>query len=91
LIIGGADNDYVNGEVGNDTVLGAGGNDRVYGGTGSNWLIGGNGNDVLFGNPAVADSVSGNAGSDIGVDLDDGTSGTQSLDTIAGIETSVRS
>jgi ankyrin repeat protein len=90
FVIGGGDNDYVNGEDGNDLVLGAGGNDRLYGGTGSNWLIGGNGNDVLFGNPGAADSMSGNAGSDMGVDLDDGTGGTQSLDTIAGIETSMR-
>jgi O-glycosyl hydrolase/ankyrin repeat protein len=91
FVIGGADNDYVNGEEGDDLVLGAGGNDRLYGGNGSNWLIGGNGNDVLFGHLGVADTISGNAGTDTGVDVDDGTGGTSLIDTFSNIEAFVRS
>jgi Ca2+-binding RTX toxin-like protein len=90
FLLGGAFNDYVNGEAGDDLVLGAGGFDKVHGGTGNNWLIGGAGNDVLFSNPGTADTISGNTGTDVGVNLDDGNDGTAPLDTIAGIETRVR-
>jgi hypothetical protein len=48
------------------------------------------GNDVLFGNPGAADTTSGNDGDDTVVDADDGTGGSSNLDTIAGIESFVR-
>jgi ankyrin repeat protein len=90
FLIGGGHNDYLNGQAGDDLVLGSGGNDRLYAGGGNDWLIGMLGNDVLFGNPGTADTASGNEGDDTLVDADDGTSGSSDLDTIAGIETFIR-
>ena len=48
------------------------------------------GNDVLFGTAGSADTTSGNEGDDTVVDADDGTAGSSNLDTIAGIETFIR-
>lgn len=42
-------NDFLFGELGNDKLLGNGGNDILFGGAGNDRLLGGNGNDTLNG------------------------------------------
>ena len=63
---GGAQNDRLYGDAGDDLLIGGGSNDYLFGGDGTNWLIGGNGNDKLFakGNGVGIDTVSGNDGVD---------------------------
>jgi Ca2+-binding RTX toxin-like protein len=61
--VGGAGNDTVFGERGNDILRGGAGNDRLYGGIGDDVLEGGPGNDLLSGGFG-ADSIDGGEGSD---------------------------
>jgi Ca2+-binding RTX toxin-like protein len=61
--VGGAGDDTVFGERGNDILRGGPGNDRLYGGIGDDVLEGGPGNDLLSGGFG-ADSIDGGEGSD---------------------------
>jgi CubicO group peptidase (beta-lactamase class C family) len=48
-LVGGRDNNYLNGYAGNDRLYGGGGNNRLFGGSGNDWLYGGNGSNRLYG------------------------------------------
>lgn len=54
---------HVSGGAGNDVVVGEGGNDRIDGGTGKDTLLGGPGNDVVRGQEG-SDSLVGGGGAD---------------------------
>ena len=60
---GGANDNTINGNSGNNILDGGDGNDTLNGNAGTDTLIGGNGNDVLDGGTG-ADSMSGGAGDD---------------------------
>lgn len=75
LVYGGADQDYIEAQYGNDTVYGDDGNDSIYGGSGNDLVYGGAGADLAdlgagddsFGNwstDAGADTVYGGDGND---------------------------
>ncbi|MEM8935350.1 MAG: cadherin domain-containing protein, partial [Pseudomonadota bacterium] len=69
MIIGGADDDSLNGASGDDAVFGADGADQLDGGAGDDALFGGSGNDTITGG-ADNDTLYGGAGAD---QLDGGT------------------
>ncbi|MEJ1372883.1 MAG: calcium-binding protein, partial [Candidatus Sedimenticola sp. (ex Thyasira tokunagai)] len=60
---GGADNDRLYGEGGNDLLIGGEGNDRLNGGVGADSLIGDAGNDRLYGGEG-SDTLVGESGVD---------------------------
>ena len=60
---GGASNDSLAGQDGNDVLLGLGGNDTLSGGAGADRLEGGDGNDSLYGGDGN-DILNGSAGAD---------------------------
>jgi hypothetical protein len=64
LVIGGAANDTIAGNDGDDEISASGGNDVVHGGGGHDTIFGGDGDDQLFGDNH-ADSIFGNAGNDM--------------------------
>jgi len=72
-----------------ENVNGGAGDDLIVGNGSANLLTGNEGNDTLQGGGA-ADTLSGNLGTDLGVDVDDGMFGTAALDTIASIESFLR-
>ncbi|MEA5580790.1 calcium-binding protein [Nodularia harveyana UHCC-0300] len=49
ILDGGDGNDFIFGNGGNDTINGDAGNDKLYGGRGADIIVGSNGNDKLFG------------------------------------------
>jgi Ca2+-binding RTX toxin-like protein len=87
-LYGGAGNDRITGNIGNDELYGGEGNDSLNGGTGNDDLYGSSGNDTLDGG-ADNDYLSGGEGDDTlkgGTGNDDlyGSSGNDTLDGGAG-------
>ncbi|MFG0805410.1 calcium-binding protein [Pseudomonas fluvialis] len=83
LITGNKGNDYLNGGEGNDTLKGGAGNDVLFGGSGNDSLDGGAGNDVLVGYTGI-DNFKGGAGADSFVFYDDDLTLNQAnLDTVS--------
>ena len=84
-LIGGADNDVLDGGAGNDLLRGQAGDDVLDGGTGNDRLEGGDGNDVLVGG-ADPDKLYGGIGGDVlhGNEGDDLLNGGEGNDTAYG-------
>ncbi len=82
LLKGGSGDDKLTGGDGRDTLKGGAGNDHIYGGNGRDTIKGGSGNDIIMGGAgndilvggSGADSFvfSGNSGSDVIKDFEDG-------------------
>jgi Ca2+-binding RTX toxin-like protein len=69
-IYGGANVDYLFGEDGNDSLIGGGGNDRLDGGFDNDYMEGSAGNDQFFAQDFLRDTIVGNGGADIALDVD---------------------
>jgi Ca2+-binding RTX toxin-like protein len=69
-ISGGANVDYLFGEDGNDSLIGGGGNDRLDGGFDNDYMEGSAGNDQFFAQDFLRDTIVGNGGADIALDVD---------------------
>jgi Ca2+-binding RTX toxin-like protein len=76
---GGAQPDHIRGNSGRDKLFGNGGNDRIYGGESGDWIYGQAGNDRIFGeggkdrlygDDGFIDSLSGGAGNDVFITVD---------------------
>jgi Ca2+-binding RTX toxin-like protein len=83
-LTGGDNNDYLEGDSGNDSIDGGAGNDTLTGTNNNDTLIGGIGNDVLFGGNGN-DSLVGQAGNDtldggIGADFIGGGNNSDTVD-----------
>lgn len=72
VLKGGIGHDFIKGGAGQDRILGQDGNDRLFGGAERDVLKGGSGNDQLTDGAGKSDRLSGNAGSDIFIFVDDG-------------------
>jgi Ca2+-binding RTX toxin-like protein len=64
LLVGNTGNDALYGGAGNDNLSGGDGNDLLYAGSGNNALNGGAGNDVLFTSATSLDTLTGGTGDD---------------------------
>ncbi len=64
LLVGGRNDDLIDGGNGNDTLYGGSGHDRLWGGNGNDVLFGGGGNDKLYGGNGD-DELYGEAGDDL--------------------------
>jgi len=64
VLIGGAGNDYLFGNVGDDSLYGGEGDDRLFGEAGDDQLFGGDGNDFLR-DDSGSNTLDGGAGDDI--------------------------
>ncbi len=93
-VIDGTDNDeYLFGDVTDDTINGNGGDDNLYGGDGNDTLNGGDDNDYMNGE-AGTDTLNGGAGDDSmdassGDTLDGGTGNDYATINLSGLVTSV--
>jgi Ca2+-binding RTX toxin-like protein len=82
-LIGGNNNDLIDGQSGNDTISGDNGNDTLLGGFGKDSILGGAGNDLVYGGDFLSggdadkDTLKGQAGFDTLI----GDSGFDSLET----------
>lgn len=93
-VLGGAANDWMNGNVGRDTITAGAGADTVLGGRDDDWLHGNAADDMVFGDLGDdvvhggkgADFVQGNVGNDsvFGDDGDDRVYGGQGDDVLSG-------
>lgn len=91
IITGNSGDDVLEGGTGNDTLKGLAGNDELYGGEGNDILDGGAGNDVLYGGDGN-DNLKGGAGNDYldggdGNDILDGGAGNDILIGGSGTDT----
>lgn len=82
-LYGGAGNDTIKGNKGDDELYGGTGNDKLYGGAGDDYLVGGEGDDKLYGG-AGHDYLVGGEGNDLlkgdaGDDVLIGGTGTDTL------------
>lgn len=85
ILIGDAQDNWLQGMRGDDTIQGGGGNDRLGGGQGHDVLAGGTGDDTLAGH-AGNDTLSGDAGNDslVGLAGDDVLFGGAGADVLQG-------
>lgn len=86
-LMGGADNDLIDGLRGDDDIRGGGGHDLIYGGVGEDYLIGDEGNDRIYGG-VDRDVLMGATGDDQlrGEDQGDFLAGEEGHDLIDGGE-----
>ncbi len=88
VILGGADEDFIEVDSGNGEIYGGDGNDYLYGGSGNDTLIGGQGSDILDGGAGNDTASFADADAGVWVDLSKGTANIEGFgnDTLFSIE-----
>ncbi|QLH06252.1 6-bladed beta-propeller [Nitrosopumilus ureiphilus] len=84
MIVGTADDDFIQGTAANDLIFGLDGADIISGNDGNDCIFGGNGDDVIYGNNGY-DTIMGNSGNDVlkggsGFDIIYSNSGSDVMD-----------